>query len=467
MSRISPRVRMAVAVGLTCVILIVWPAAWTGPDGETSRAAQWATDYAQSLPSTLASIQAFPVSYQVAIYRALPAKTRLGVWREHLDQVSERGDIPPNGRQAVRRLRDSLAESDFATGAVDRVELRAAVTAAAAELGPNAPLVSAGAWQHMGHLDPRQVGLRDAIRALRVRAIEAIAGTPPALGDVAVVHADDPPDCQCWVAENGQYNCAEKEGFTKFCLPRGAGPYYLCKLKDDQYTGPCSWTQTRPCDGWCAWEPNQAGCGSCDDSPSCCSNCFGTWDPNLMNCDTGSPLLVKLSRRDSYRLTSVEDGVDFDISARGRVSRVAWTPAGSDLGFVVLDRNGNGIIDDGSELFGTETALRNGKRAPNGFVALYDLDGGFGVTDMKIDRSDVAYSQLRIWVDENHNGFSESDELLTLAQAGIISLPFEYRETPRADENGNKYKYVGHAVFAEGGRAVERRMFDVFFAVAR
>jgi hypothetical protein len=465
MSASARTVRLTIATALIAVLFVVWPAAWRGRDGEASRAAEWATYYGSALPTRLASVRAYPISYQMAVYRALPAEGRLGIWREYLGELARRGDVPAAGREALGHLSAELTKEDFVVGASDRVGLKLALASAEAGLGSQASLVAPGAWQHLGTLNPRSIGLGEAIRATRARVVEAVAGQKGLSPPDAVVYAEDPPDCTCWVPENGQYNCAERQGYTKYCLPQGPPPYF-CKLINDQYSGPCSWTQTRPCNGWCAWEPNSSLCGSCDDSPSCCDNCFGTWDPNLQNCNTGSPLIVKLSRRESYALTSVEDGVLFDISARGTVSRVSWTPAGSDLGFIVLDKNGNGIIDDGGELFGTETVMRNGKRAPNGFVALYDLDGGFAVTDMKIDAADVAYSQLRVWVDDNHNGFSETAELMTLRQAGIVSLPVEYRETPRADRHGNRYKYVGSAVFSERGRVVARRMFDVFFAVA-
>ncbi len=96
-------------------------------------------------------------------------------------------------------------------------------------------------------------------------------------------------------------------------------------------------------------------------------------------------------------LTDADNGVAFDIDADGRVDRVAWTERDVDVGFLVLDRNGNGVVDDGSELYcltpqnGAEASKR---RAQAGFS--FDL--------------------LQIWVDRNHNGFSESSELIPITR---------------------------------------------------
>jgi len=82
-----------------------------------------------------------------------------------------------------------------------------------------------------------------------------------------------------------------------------------------------------------------------------------------------------------------------------------------------MDRNGNGFIDDGRELFGNETILSNGKKATNGFEALADFDGN---RDGKIDVSDPIFSRLRIWQDGD--GFSLPGELHTLEELGIKAI---------------------------------------------
>src|SRR5262249_36088373 len=110
-----------------------------------------------------------------------------------------------------------------------------------------------------------------------------------------------------------------------------------------------------------------------------------------------SPIVINLKNDSTdLHLTSAIDRVPFDLGGDGAREQVSWTAPGSAVAFLVLDRNGNGIIDDGSELFGTATRKRDGTFAANGFAALADLDGG---SDGKIDASDPIYSQLRLWVD--------------------------------------------------------------------
>ena len=84
-----------------------------------------------------------------------------------------------------------------------------------------------------------------------------------------------------------------------------------------------------------------------------------------------------------------------------------------------MDRNGNHTIDDGSELFGTATLTTPGVCAPNGFLALRELDTN---GDGKIDVSDPPYSQLSLWIDLNHDGQSQANELTTLTQQRVDVL---------------------------------------------
>ena len=238
--------------------------------------------------------------------------------------------------------------------------------------------------------------------------------------------------------------------------------------------------QGRPETAWCVHCNSGRTCGTCStlppeeeppppcdcqQSPSCCSACFGTWMDD--SCNTGSPILINLERNGSDHLTSLERGVRFDLMARGVRDRTSWTTAGTRVAFLVLDRNGNGVIDDGTELFGTSTPLANGNVARNGFEALYDLDGGPGVSDWQIDSRDAVYNQLRLWVDANHNGVSEPQELQTLQEGGVTVIYTTYRETRRRDRFGNWYRYAGLAFVDREGGDTQRRIFDVFFKTSR
>jgi hypothetical protein len=176
-----------------------------------------------------------------------------------------------------------------------------------------------------------------------------------------------------------------------------------------------------------------------------------------------SPILINLeSNSASDHLTSAENGVWFDIAARGVAARVAWTRKGSYVAFLVLDRNGNGVVDNGSELFGTATRKRDGTLEANGFEALAEFDDN---GDGRVDVGDAAYASLRLWVDLNHNGRSESNEILTLEQAGIEALYTGYSESRRQDPHGNWYRYRGTVLMGTGDdddHDHRRRMFDVF-----
>jgi hypothetical protein len=187
-----------------------------------------------------------------------------------------------------------------------------------------------------------------------------------------------------------------------------------------------------------------------------------------LNCSNGycagsSPILIDLESNDpDYDLTTPVDGAPFDLNTDGILEQLSWTGPGSRVAFLALDRNDNGIIDDGSELFGNFTRLRSGQRAANGFEALLDLDGGASRSDGQITADDPIYDRLRLWIDRTHDGYSQRDELMTLRGAGVISISTEYRESKRVDKNGNQYAYVGRALIRQRGRNVPRRVFDVF-----
>ncbi|NHR08503.1 hypothetical protein HA052_25265 [Chromobacterium haemolyticum] len=120
----------------------------------------------------------------------------------------------------------------------------------------------------------------------------------------------------------------------------------------------------------------------------------------------------------------------------------------SDDGFLVLDRNGNGLIDDGSELFGDRTKLANGELAKNGFAALADLDSN---GDGKVDAADQQFAALRVWRDLNGDGVSSADELFTLEQLGIKALNTGFSNSNQALNGNNVLVQQGTYVKADGG----------------
>ncbi|MGA3188488.1 MAG: hypothetical protein ABSF22_15390 [Bryobacteraceae bacterium] len=123
---------------------------------------------------------------------------------------------------------------------------------------------------------------------------------------------------------------------------------------------------------------------------------------------------------------------------------MSWTAAAWDGGFLALDRNGNGKIDNASELFSNlaPQPATPGK-VGNGFLALavYDLPANGGNGDGWIDAQDTIFSKLLVWVDLNHNGVSDPGELLTLKQAGIQAISLTYSLNKWKDAFGNTFRY--------------------------
>lgn len=195
----------------------------------------------------------------------------------------------------------------------------------------------------------------------------------------------------------------------------------------------------------------------------------GQWWPEYtppcqyVNC----PVLINIGGED-YPLTRAEAGVTFDIEATGIPQRIGWTRSGSAVGLLALDRNGNGRIDDGSELFGTATVQSDGTNALNGFEALIDLDGGPWGSDGRLDSTDAVFSHLQLWQDRNHNGLSEETELSRLADLGIEAIILGYHRAGRRDRAGNTFIFGGRVLIRDGqGGTIERSVYDVNFAETR
>ncbi|MCV6627645.1 MAG: cadherin domain-containing protein, partial [Cellvibrionaceae bacterium] len=129
-----------------------------------------------------------------------------------------------------------------------------------------------------------------------------------------------------------------------------------------------------------------------------------------------TPLVLDLNG-DGVNTTALAQGVSFDLDADGVLDQSAWSSA--EDGLLVRDINGDGKINDGSELFGSYTQLQNGEQAEHGFAALADLDSN---GDGLFDAADQHYTELQVWVDGNSDGQVQAGELQSLLEAGVAQI---------------------------------------------
>jgi hypothetical protein len=197
------------------------------------------------------------------------------------------------------------------------------------------------------------------------------------------------------------------------------------------------------------------------------SNPMGVDCPAAYSFSAGSPIILALDKTQGYRLTSARDGVQFRMA--GKMTHIAWTEAGGQNAFLVLDRNGNGKIDGGDELFGNYTEQpacpKERQHCENGYRALAVFDSN---RDGIIDHNDAVWSKLRLWLDLNHDGISQPEELFQLESLGVFSLGLHYDAEDKRDRHGNTFRYRGAVNPSEqdGQSAVPKFNYDVFLREA-
>jgi hypothetical protein len=173
-----------------------------------------------------------------------------------------------------------------------------------------------------------------------------------------------------------------------------------------------------------------------------------------------SPIIIDVDGG-GYRFTSIADGVLFDIRNDGNPPQIAWTRANRELAFLAIDRDGNGAIENGAELFGNHTPLQSGKLAGNGFEALAELDlSGDGI----VDERDPGWSRLLLWTDRDHDRRSSATELQPVATSSILALRTDAQLLGRRDRHGNEIRFMSVAMFRHESGQRSRQYYDVFLA---
>jgi len=169
-----------------------------------------------------------------------------------------------------------------------------------------------------------------------------------------------------------------------------------------------------------------------------------SWDAAI------TPIVIDLNGDGVRTLARSASNATFDLLGDGSAIRSGWL-SGED-GFLAVDANGNGVIDGIAELFG-------GSARGAGFAELAGYDSNH---DGVVDAKDAAFGELRIWRDANGDHRTDAGELMTLSQAGVVSLKVAHVDLPFVDAQGNLHLERSSAVLANG---TTTDMTDVYFAI--
>ena len=173
------------------------------------------------------------------------------------------------------------------------------------------------------------------------------------------------------------------------------------------------------------------------------------------------PIIIDLNKN-GITSTKLNNTTYFDHDNNNFKEASSWIDKGD--AFLALDKNSNGLIDNGNELFGNHTISNtrfgeqeaNNDTSINGYEALkaYDLNG-----DNVIDSKDEIYDKLLLWKDSNKNAITDKGELIKLKDSGIVSIDLNYKNT-NTDEKGNTIKQSSTVTFEDGSTTIAN---DVWF----
>ncbi|HEV7643591.1 MAG TPA: hypothetical protein VGO50_06550 [Pyrinomonadaceae bacterium] len=248
--------------------------------------------------------------------------------------------------------------------------------------------------------------------------------------------------------------CQKSLAFQSTCAPPAGYDPLSCSCPSG-FCGTNEYVDSHSCND--GLDNDCDGLTDCDDPDCALSVACHIYDPD-------SPIVVDVAGN-GFNLTNYAGGVMFDLDRNGTPEQLSWTSAYSDDAWLVLDRNDNGTIDSGKELFGNFTPQPtppDGEER-NGFLALavFDRPGKGGNNDGFITKKDDVFSRLRLWQDINHNGISESAELHPLPELGLRKIELQYQRSGRVDQFGNRFKYRARVRDAQDAQ-LGRWAWDVF-----
>jgi len=168
----------------------------------------------------------------------------------------------------------------------------------------------------------------------------------------------------------------------------------------------------------------------------------------MMN-EYSTPLVINLSGNGIQTIGIHDSHAHFDF---GYENEVAHSWVSSESGFLVLDKNGNGVVDNITELFGS--------KEKDGFsiLAQYDTNG-----DGVINSDDAIYSQLNIWRDLNGDGKTDVGELISLADAEVKTISLK-PTLQNINDNGNWIPLTSQVTMTDGST---REIADVYLQRVR